>query len=180
MNSNNTIDINKDEEFEFKSFSFLNLPKEFLRLFMPPFNLPIEKVEKTNLFNMFDYNYLINNYDEISGEIIIDDHEVEKKKNLSNLFSCEIESLRPFLDTFFTPRLSPSIIMFIGKYASKVIIVCDSFIGELPTFYLDKYGCIDVGFKRSQPLFLNEEKFEKCVDMILSGDFANTFFSNSD
>ncbi|KAK8850133.1 hypothetical protein M9Y10_018245 [Tritrichomonas musculus] len=90
------------------------------------------------MFNLFDYNYLINHYDELSGEVVLDDPRVEEEKNLSNLQSCEAESMRQFLITFFTSRLSPSVILFIGKFASKVILISSSLSANLDTFYLDK------------------------------------------
>lgn len=43
----------------------------------------------------------------------------------------------------------------------------------LKPFYLDKFGCTDVGYKRNQPLFLNENRYERIIDQILSGDFSN-------
>ena len=51
-----------DEGFEFKPFSFISLRQEFLRLNLNPFNLPITCKRDFLLFNILDYNYLINNY----------------------------------------------------------------------------------------------------------------------
>ena len=48
----------------------------------------------------------------------------------------------------------------------------------LDVFYLDKYGCTDIGYKRSQPLFLNEELLDKWFDYVPSGNFASFMKNN--
>lgn len=40
-------------------------------------------------------------------------------------------------------------------------------------FLTSWYGCTDIGYKRNQHLFLNEEWYERVMDEILSGDFSN-------
>lgn len=100
---------------------------------------------------------------------------VKKKIKKKNLFFIEDEEESiAFMETNFGLRHYPSLIFFIGKYASQIFLIIDSFVAILNTFYLDKYGCTDVDHKRSQPLFFNEERYEKFVDLILSGDFANS------
>ena len=36
-----------------------------------------------------------------------------------------------------------------------------------------EYGCTDIGSRKRLPLFLNEERFDRVMDQILSGDFSN-------
>ena len=163
---------NIDDEIEFKPFSFMKLPKQFLHLAKSPFNLPIEKTETLSLFNLIDYNYLIRNYDNASGEIknVVIDEEINKNKR--NLATCEPRFLYDFLHAFYGKRHYPSVVIFTGKFASQVFLVVDDYFASLNPFYVDKYGCNDVGYKRSQPLFLNEERCDRLIDLVLSGDFA--------
>ena len=169
-----------DENFEFKPFSFINLPKEFLRLSLKPFDLPIIHSKDILLFNMLDYNYLINNYDEISGDILDNYEESNIKKNKKNLVSSKNGSISDIFSIFYSKKHYPSMIMFVGKYASNIVVVDQDYYASFNPFYLDKYGCPDIGFKRSQPLFFNEERFERFVDTILSGEFTNSLHRISD
>lgn len=70
-------------------------------------------------------------------------------------------------------RVYPTVWLFVGKAASKVVITNMGKIGVLKPFYLDSFGCSDIGFKRGQPLYLNEERYERTMDEILSGDFSH-------
>lgn len=160
------------KEFEFKPFTFLDLPKQFLSFAAPPFNFHIEKIEELSFFNLIDYNYLINNYDELTGQISHLNIEEELKRNSMNLCSCDENLIKFFLESFFARRHQPSIILFVKKYASQVFLIDQGYFADLSPFYLDKYGCNDIGYKRSQPLFFNEEKYEKLIDTVLSGDFS--------
>lgn len=168
------IDTSNDEDFDFVPFSFLNMPKEFLRFGSKPFDMPIHKIEDLLIFDAFDYNYLINNYDQVSGEIVLLDDENEIKKNNRNLMKCDDENLiGNFMSAFYGKKNFPSIILFVGKYASLLFVIDQEYFASFTPFYLDKYGCPDIGYKRAQPLFLNDEKYERFIDTILSGDFAN-------
>ena len=169
-----------DDDFEFKPFSFISLPQEFLRLNLEPFNLPITRQRDVLLFNILDYNYLINNYDEISGEILDKDEESIIKKNKKNLVSSENGAISDIFSIFYSKKYYPSVVLFVGKYSSNVVVVDQDYYATFNPFYLDKYGCPDVGFKRSQPLFFNEERYEKFVDKILSGEFTNSLNPISD
>lgn len=169
-----------DEDFELKPFSFMSLPKEFLRLSQKPFGLPIERSRDVLLFNILDYNYLINNYDEISGEITEKDEDKNVKKNKKNLVSSKKGTISDILSIFYGKKHYPSVLLFVGKYASNVVVIDQDYYASFNPFYLDKYGCPDIGFKRSQPLFLNEERYERFVDKILSGEFTNLLHRISD
>lgn len=166
----NSIDFEKGEEFDFKPFTFSNLPKEFLRFCEKPFCFPVEKIYDYFYFNMLDYNYLINHYDEVSGEIINDNEDDVINNYKNNLFNCNV--------TFFGKKHSPALFLYIGKDASQVALIEGPNLALLDVFYLDKYGCTDIGYKRSQPLFLNEELLDKCFDSVLSGNFASFLKNN--
>ena len=93
------------------------------------------------------------------------------KKNI-NAYRFDNEELNFHLLFKHTKRAYPSVWLFVGKAASKVVITNMGKIGVLKPFYLDRFGCSDIGFKRGQPLFLNEERYERIMDEILSGDFS--------
>ncbi|OHT13519.1 hypothetical protein TRFO_16279 [Tritrichomonas foetus] len=63
--------------------------------------------------------------------------------------------------------------MFTCRFASMIMLISSHAMGILPPFYLDKYGNPDHGYDRGQPLFFNDEKYEKLNDMILSGEFTS-------
>ena len=165
------IDQN-DEEIEFKPFTFINLPKEFLRFGASPFNFPVELTQTLSIFSLIDYNFLISHYDDYLGEIVIEYADDEVKKNQRNLVKCLTPYFGSFLKSQYGNRNYPSVVLCIGKYASRVFLVNQSHFSFIDAFYVDKYGCMDIGYKRSQPLFLNEQRYEKCIDMVLSGDFS--------
>ena len=146
-----------DEDFEFKPFSFMSFPKEFIRLSQKPFDLPIIHSKDILLFNILDYNYLISKFDEISGEILENDEENNIKKNKKNLLSIKKGVINDIFSIFYSKKHYPSVIMFVGKFASNIIVIDQDYYSSFNPFYLDKYGCTDIGFQRSQPLFLNEE-----------------------
>ena len=160
-----------DDNIEFKPFSLMNFPREFLKFGGTPYSLPIEKTDEITFLNLTDYNFLIDRYDEISGEIIIDD-ETENKKTLMNINKLEGISVGFSLKTFYSPRNYPSIVMLIGKSASQMYLIDQSFFAFLDPIYIDKYGCQDIGYARSQPLFLSDDKLEKLMEEFLSGDFS--------
>lgn len=156
-----------------KPFTFMNFPKEFLRFSESPFEFPVEKVEDLYLFNISDYNYLIDHYGEIENI------ENEKKKNKKNLIQCDDSFFYDFVRLFYGSRHSPSLIIAIAKYASQIFLIDGNYIAFLDTFYLDKYGCTDISYLRSQLLYFNDERYERTVDLILSGDFAYSLKSLS-
>ena len=158
------------EEFEFRQFTFTKLPKEFLRFSQKPFNLPVDKTHVASLFRILDYNYMIKNYDDFADEEIEKDEEAYQKE-----FQIvdEDETFNSFLNKYCVKKNYPTILLFIGAFASDILVTEGNRIVNLRPFYLDKYGCADVGYKRGQPLFLNEERYDRFMDVILSGDFTN-------
>lgn len=65
----------------------------------------------------------------------------------------------------------------IGQLSSKFFVVNEQAIGNLKPFFLDRFGCEDIDYKRGSPLFFNEERYERVIDEILSGDFSFYFRS---
>ena len=230
--------ISEGDEFDFKPFTFANLPKEFLKLARSPYNLPIENFGEISVFNILDYNYMIkyyNDFDDTEDENsdnnnnnnnnnndsdnastndnnntntdnsndndstdndndndntdndndndntdndndndnTDNDNDVgdEVKRYRRSVHVCEDEFL-PFFMTFYGKLHYPSILMFTGIYASQILLVDQSQGASLETFYVDKTGCPDINHLRFQALFLNEERYEKLIDQILSGDFS--------
>lgn len=158
-------------DFQFKPFSFMKFPKQFLRFACEPFKFNIQSTENASLFSIIDYNYLINNYDELSGEIVQDEN-MEMMKNKKNLVNCDSFTYKSVLKSFYGKKFYHSVLIHLASSASQIIIVDQSNSAILDTFYLDKYGCTDIEYERSQPLFFNEEKYKKLIDVVLSGDFA--------
>ncbi|KAK8880615.1 hypothetical protein M9Y10_003297 [Tritrichomonas musculus] len=159
------------DNFEFKPFSFMKFPEQFLHFGKAPFKFDIEFTDKISLFDIFDYNNLINKYDELSGEIVQDEEE-KMMVNEKNIVSCDNSSLNPLLNSFYGKKFYPSVLMFVSSYASQILLIDQSKVAFLDPFYIDKYGCADIGYQRGQPLFFNEEKYKRFIDTILSGDFA--------
>ncbi|KAK8849983.1 hypothetical protein M9Y10_018577 [Tritrichomonas musculus] len=157
------------EDFEFKPFVFAPMPKEFIRFVQQPFMFKIDEMNVCSVFNILDYNRLIDEYDEFD-----ENGEGQKEEN----FSCSLVILNKTKPTetlkkMFSGKNYPSLFLSIGRDASTVRVVDGERTCLLRPFFLDKYGCTDVGFKREQPLFLSEEKYERTMDQILSGDFSS-------
>lgn len=181
-----TINVVQNEEFVFKPLFFTKFPKEFLRLSEAPYNLPISEVLNTTMFNILDYNYLIKYYDDFDDtneneNNTNNDNESSKiKSNINNdeekrysraVYTCDNEFLTFFLN-FYGKMHYPSILMFTGVNSSQIFLVDQSQGAALETPYVDKSGCPDINHVRMQPLFLSEERYEKLIEEILSGDFS--------
>ena len=149
----------------------MKFPKQFLRFACEPFKFNIQSTEDASLFSIIDYNYLINNYDELSGEIR-QDEDMEMKKITKNLVTCDKSALQSVVRSFYGKKFYPSVLIFVASAASTIIIVDGSNFAYLDTFYVDKYGCTDIEYERSQPLFFDEEKYKRFIDVVLSGDFT--------
>ena len=163
------IEFKNSDEFEFKPFIFSKMPKEFLRFAQEPYNFPVEQTHKNFLFNVLNYNFLIQNYDDLD----IDNNESKSIDYSNELTSFENKNLKLFLYKKISTLNYPSVLLSIGSNASNVFVIDGKRIKYLRPFYMDEYGCTDIGFRRSQPLFLNEERFDRVMDQILSGDFSN-------
>ena len=161
--------LNDGSEFEFKPFIFAKLPKEFLRFSQEPYNFPVELVGQITIFNLLDYNSMIETYDDLD-EGDGNDAGVDYMNGLRILNADDMIS---DLHTLFSKKKYPSVFLFIGKDASKICVIDGRRICSMRPFYLDMYGCTDIGYKRSQPLFLNDERYEKVIDQVLSGDFSS-------
>ena len=156
-----------NDEFEFKPFIFSKLPKEFLHFASEPYNFPVELTSNFVIYNLIDYNYLIDNYDDIN-----DDEDVDEKKE--KCYMIEEANLQISLALNFAIKHYPSALLFIGKFASRILIINSNYTTSLRPFYFDKFGFPDFGFVRGQPLYLNNERYERFVDEILSGNFSNS------
>ena len=77
----------------------------------------------------------------------------------------------------YSSKHYPSALLLIGKFAPEVLIVHGDFTTTLKPFYLDRFGCEDIDYKRGMPLFFNEERYDRMIDEILSGDFSFYFRS---
>lgn len=168
--------LKDNEEFEFKSFTFGQLPKEYLRLAEPPYKFPVELTSKNNFYRLLDYNYLIANYndfDDIEPAKLTEDSETRATIEHSRLVTIDSDFAPKCLVETFATRNYPEVFLLVGRYASLVVVVENGAMSQLDPFYLDKYVCPDIGHSRGMPLFFKEDKYEKMVDAILSGDFTN-------
>lgn len=202
-------------EIVFKPFMFINLPKDYLKFYEKPFNFPVQDTLLVLLFNLIDYNQLIDNYDVLetientnqlnsteNGQINSPNNSNSTGINQSN----EIENLTeteqiiendPYArfknnDRFlflegkvrqselllefgkkYSRKVFPTVLLYISCQASQLVVIDQDCCSEMKTFYMDKYGAIDIGYQRNQPLILNEQRYEKFIDEILSGEFAN-------
>ena len=125
-----SIDVEKDEEFELKLFSFMNFPKDFLEFSQEPFNYPIKNQSGFSFINYLDYNYLINHYDDL-GE-----------NNTSSKNDEILHFKRIFVDakddaTFecycgtYTYRVCSSFLMFMQDMSPIMLIIDRNYIGYL-------------------------------------------------
>ena len=154
------------EDFELKPFVPSVLPKEFLHFALEPFNFPVELTQKFTVYNLIDYNFLIDNYDDFSVKCDV------KKEEKSLTF--DSKSLKLSLIVNYNLKHYPSALLLIGKYASRILFITDCFTTSLKPFYLDRYGSPDFEFSRGEPLYLNEERYERFIDDVLSGNFSNS------
>lgn len=152
-------------DFEFKPFFFSKLPKEFIQFATKPYNFPIEMTKDFTFYSLINYNHLIDNYDELGDD--------EYQNEILEAETYDNDNVRIELALNHNLKHYPSALLLVGKFASRILVVYDSFTTTLNPFFLDKYGSPDFGFARGQPLFLNEERYERVIDEILSGDFAN-------
>ena len=115
---------------------------------------------------------MIKNYNDLD-----EDEENDSNFDYSNRLTCFNSGMAKSFLSFAHTKLSklnyPSVLLFIGRESSNVCVVDGKKFRVLRPFYLDKYGCTDIGYQRRSPLFLNEERYDRVIDQILSGDFSN-------
>ena len=160
------VEFSKETAFEFKLFVFSKLPKEFLRFAQPPYNFPIEQFNQVMCFSILDYNRMIADYSESDDSGNYVDY-------MDNFIVIEDNSVGKRLKTLFSDRNYPTVLLFVGFSASRVAVIYGKKFSLLSPFYLDKFGCTGVGYERGEPLFLNEEIYERVMDNVLSGEFLN-------
>lgn len=155
------------EDFEFKPFVFSPMPKEFIRFAQDPYNFQIDDTSHFRVFNFLDYNKLISDYNDF------DDSENMKDYSKSLLI---LDNQKPYwtLNKTFKTKNYPSIFISINRKASSVYVVDGNMMSIMKPFFIDKYDCTNIGFQRSQPLFLNEERYERLMDQVLSGNFSSS------
>lgn len=166
---------NLNDDFEFKPIVFAKLPKEFLRFALEPFNFPIVKTESFSVYNILDYNNLINDFDDFESS---DSNSTRNEEEKLSREMTSFDHFNPGLLMKFRNKFYPTVSLLIGKDASSVLIFDGEKAASLRPFYVDNFGCPDIGFRRNKPLFLNEEKYGRVMDLILSGDFS--FYINQE
>ena len=153
-------------DFEFKPFTFSLMPNEFIRFAQEPYNFPVDHTSQFTIYNILDYNNMISNYDDFG--------DTESKPDyLNSLILIDSKNQIQTLKKMFQKKNYPSVFLSIGMDASEVRVIDGKRTCCLRPFFLDKYGCTDVGFRRGQPLFLSEERYERFMDQILSGNFSS-------
>lgn len=58
-----------NEDFEFKPIVFAKLPKEFIKFGNESFNFPIIETLQVSVYNILDYNNLINTFDDFDPDL---------------------------------------------------------------------------------------------------------------
>ncbi|KAK8840486.1 hypothetical protein M9Y10_030691 [Tritrichomonas musculus] len=171
-----SIDIENGEYFELMPFTFMELPKEFIKLAGSPYNVPLQFSKQISFINLLDYNYHINhfnNFEEVHSNNENNNNEntseIERFKKL--VISCDETALYILL-SIYAKRVYPSTIMYTGLHNPMTIIIDSKYAGSLLPFYVDKFGFPELNYNRNIPLFLNENNYEMFVDKILSGDFS--------
>lgn len=159
----------KAAEFEFKPITIAKLPKEFLRFAQKQYNFPAEKTSFYTIFNLIDYNQMIKSYNDLDE----DDSNFDYLSNLTCFNDGNANSFHLFARTKFSKLNYSSMLFFIEKEFSNICVVDGKRLRVLRPFYLEKYGCIDIGYEIRGPFFLNEERYDLVIDQILSGDFSN-------
>ena len=181
-----SIDIDNGESFELTPFTFMKLPKEFIKLAGSPYNVPLEFTNKISFINLLDYNYLINhfnNFEEVHSSNENNNNndnenaEIERYKKL--VVSCD-ENTLVILLSIYSKRVYPSTIMYTGIQNPLCLMIDSKYAGFLNPFYVDKFGFTEVNYNRNIPLFLNENNYEMFVDKILSGDFSYDLLTLND
>lgn len=169
-----------EEEFEFKPFTFAPLPKQFLSLYQEPYKYPIDETHKVFLINLIDYNKLIlsfNDFDEFEEQHETSESSMKKKlvQIIHNDDDLDLKrgEIEFQLATQFGNFNYPSVFLYVGTDASRVVVVDQANGVYLSPFYLDKHGSPDIGYSRGQPLVLKEEKYERLVEDILSGEYSS-------
>ena len=163
-----------DDEFVFKPFIFIQLPEQILQLSLEPYRFPVELTRDITLFNLLDYKYLIKYYNDFD-DVDDDNSKIDVPPiDMSSQLHCFGEQNEKYLLlTTKGKKKYPSILLYIGKNASKLIVVYQSYEVALRPFYVDKNGNPDLGYRRNQPLFLKDERLKRSLDAVLSGDFTN-------
>ena len=114
-------------DFEFKPFSFTKLPKEFIRFGEAPYNFPVDQTRKLSIFNLLDYNLLIQNYDdfdECKENDVCDKYKDELEIN------CSTRNETSIIRSKFSRKNYPSVLLFIGSRASLLLVINE---GEVRT-----------------------------------------------
>ncbi|KAK8841018.1 hypothetical protein M9Y10_027855 [Tritrichomonas musculus] len=161
----------KCDDFDFRPFIFSKLPKDFLRFAQDPYNFPVEQTRHFTLFNLLNYNRMIQCYNDVDETE--NDSKIDYKEDLLEFNEVNAKELLSILQKKCSKLNYPSVFLFIGRESSSIAVIDGKRPRILPPFYLDKYGCADVGFQRKEPIFLNEERYDRVIDQILSGDFSN-------
>ncbi|OHT04329.1 hypothetical protein TRFO_28145 [Tritrichomonas foetus] len=137
-------------EDEFKPFQMIkNPPKDFLRFYLPPFNLPVDKTHKCVLWDMIARKKITIPPDQFR-EFLISNSSDEKLKTY----------------------------LLVGQEATSIMVQISQYIGFMSPFYFDKHGSPDVGHKRGGFLYLNDHAFEMFNESIISGEFTKCLHGN--
>lgn len=158
------LNNDKNEIINVKPFKITNLPKEFLKFAVKPFNYPIDDISKPVYYKILDFNLMIDFYDELEEDI--HENDIEKQKII--IFKNEIEK-----DFACHHKNYPSILLALTQNSSQLQTFYDGIIFTHPNIYYDANNFQDVNFEKKKPLFLNQNILDAIVDRILSIDMFN-------
>jgi hypothetical protein len=136
-------------------FAFVNLPRRFIDLSQPPFNIDIENQSSERVLCL------------LTGTVVSMDRIDGTYAQLSKHLHMKCPSHASFLLTVSGPNAT-------RVYVAATQMNC---IKIVPGIYLDAHGDEDVGFLRGKMTYLNEQRLRKYEDMLLSGEWTD--FDNS-
>ena len=164
-------DVKFDEDFNFKTFSFMKLPNEFLKFSQKPFNYQIQFASEKSFINLLDYNYMIKHFDDFD--------DTDNNNEDDDVLQCKRIHIEYTKNDHFTFYLFnyyfcvyPTILMFMKNASPMILIIDQGFVSKSMPLYVDKYGCEQLNYERNLPIFLNDNNYESLIDKILSGDFS--------
>ena len=150
------FDVKSSEENAFKKlkkFKGIKLPKKFISLYWPPFNIDICD------------SSIIKALDLITGQVVVypQNRNEYANKDYKTIYDAQKEVYKGGLAMY----------LVLTKESASSILFCSKAVGKLwvkDSFYVDKFGDTDHGFKRGLITKLSKDKLENAIDKLLSSD----------
>ena len=75
-----------------------------------------------------------------------EDDEWKKNQRNVTVFKPNTTEIGMILETRYSRYVYPSVFLSIGQSSPQVAITYDQHLGLLKPFYLDRFGCTDIGY----------------------------------